>query len=80
MPSAKPEIFLLVPLPAIEPGLIVQLPEGNPVKITLPVATVQVGCVMAPAVGLAGVSGCKSIVLSAEAGEVHPTVLVTEYE
>lgn len=39
------------------PGLIVQFPAGKPFSITEPVETVQVGCVMVPAVGAAGVTG-----------------------
>ena len=50
-------MVLLRPEPAIAPGLIVQFPDGKPVKSTLPVATVQVGCVIVPAVGTAGVAG-----------------------
>lgn len=37
------------------PGFIVQVPVGNPFNCTLPVATVQVGCVIVPMVGAAGV-------------------------
>lgn len=45
---ANPETVKVVPLPVlvVPPGdrVIVQLPvEGKPVKLTLPVATVQVG-------------------------------------
>ena len=43
-PTAKPVIVLLVPLPAIFPGLIVQVPvPGKPFKTTLPVGVMQVG-------------------------------------
>lgn len=59
------------------PGLIVQLPAGRPFKITDPVDTAQVGCVMAPTAGAAGVTGWGSIVTLADAGEVHPSALVT---
>jgi len=31
------------PLPAIAPGLMVQAPDGKPLKATLPVGTAQVG-------------------------------------
>jgi hypothetical protein len=41
--AAKPDIVLVVVLPEIEPGLIVQLPDGNPLSTTLPVGTAQVG-------------------------------------
>jgi len=63
--------------PAILPGLIVQLPEGKPLRTTLPVATAQVGWVIVPTVGAGGVTGCGLITTLAEAGEVHPTALVT---
>lgn len=42
-PAERPEIVLLEPEPVIAPGSIVQLPEGNPVSVTLPVAVEQVG-------------------------------------
>ena len=63
--------------PVIAPGLIVQFPAGKPFNTTEPVATVQVGCVMLPGVGAAGVAGCGLITILADAGEVHPTALVT---
>jgi hypothetical protein len=77
VPVAKPEIVVLVPVPAIDPGLMVQLPDGNPDKITLPVVTAHVGCVMVPTVGAAGVTGCVLMTTLPEADEVHPTELVT---
>lgn len=43
-----------VPLPAMPPGLRVQLPAGRLFNTTEPVATVQVGCVMSPTVGADG--------------------------
>ena len=45
---------MLVVEPLIAPGLIVQFPDGKPLKTTLPVATEQVGCVMVPTVGAGG--------------------------
>ena len=42
---------VVAPLPAIAPGLIVHAPAGNPLKATLPVGTVQVGCMMIPTTG-----------------------------
>ena len=41
-------------LPAMPPGLIVQLPAGKLFNTTEPVATVQVGCVIVPTVGADG--------------------------
>lgn len=43
--------------PEIEPGLRVQLPAGKPFNTILPVATVQLGCVIVPTVGAEGVTG-----------------------
>ena len=43
VPAASPEIVVLTVLPAIAPGLMVQLPAGRPLNITLPVARAQVG-------------------------------------
>lgn len=68
-----------MPVPAIAPGLSVQFPAGNPFKIILPVATVQVGCVIVPAVGAGGVTGCKLITALTEEAELHPAEFVTVY-
>lgn len=76
-PEVIPEMLVLKPVPAAAPGLIVQLPAGNPLNTTLPVASVQVGWVMVPATGAVGVPGCEFINTLAEANEVHPIALVT---
>jgi hypothetical protein len=56
--AERPVIVVLVPVPVTPPGLIVQVPvAGNPLKFTLPVATAQVGWVIAPAKGAVGVAG-----------------------
>lgn len=68
---------MLVPIPTVGPGFIVQAPEGSPLSTTLPVATVQVGCVIVPTTGTAGVTGCALITTFADAGEIHPKALVT---
>ena len=70
-------MVVVAPEPAMAPGLIVQLPEGKPLNTTLPVANEQVGWVMVPTVGAAGVGGCALITTLAEAGELHPAALVT---
>jgi hypothetical protein len=57
VPGDKLEIVVLVPVPLIVPGFIIQLPEGKPVKITLPVPVVHEGCVIVPTVGAGGVTG-----------------------
>ena len=49
-----------VPILVIPPGdfVKVQVPDdGNPFNTTLPVATLQVGCVIVPTVGAVGVTG-----------------------
>ena len=56
VPASRFTTVKLAPVPAIDPGLIVQLPEGKPINITLPVATVQVGGVIVPTIGAAGKS------------------------
>jgi hypothetical protein len=75
--GVKADRVVLAPVPVIAPGLIVQLPAGNPFNTTLPVAKVQVGCVIAPSVGAAGAPGAVFITTSPDAGEVHPAALVT---
>ena len=72
----------LVPEPVVvvPPGDLVKVHvpvAGNPFKTTLPVANVQVGCVIVPTVGAVGVAGCALITTLAEAGEIHPEALVT---
>jgi hypothetical protein len=51
--------------------------DGNPLNATLPVATEHVGWVTVPAAGAVGVTGCVAITTFVDAGEVHPTELVT---
>ena len=72
-----PEIVVLAPDPEIAPGLMVQLPAGNPENTTLPVATEHVGCVIAPIRGAVGVAGCGLITIFAEAAEMQPVTFVT---
>ena len=57
VPGARLLIVVDVVLPLMPPGLIVQLPAGNPLRTTEPVPTVHVGCVMAPTTGAVGVGG-----------------------
>jgi len=56
---------------------MVQFPAGRLLRTTLPVATAQVGCVIVPAAGAAGVEGCALITTLAEGEEEHPAALVT---
>jgi len=77
VPVTRPDSVLLVPVPAMDPGFIVQLPAGRLFSVTLPVASAQVGCIMAPTVGAVGVEGCALITILTDADEEHPTELVT---
>ena len=75
--AVSPERVVDVPVPVIAPGLIVQLPAGKLLRITLPVARAQVGCVIVPTIGAEGAAGTASMTISAEAGDMHPEALVT---
>jgi hypothetical protein len=77
VPALKPETVVLAPVPEMDPGFIVQVPEGSPLKTTLPVETAQVGCVIVPTIGVGGVGGCALITIFTEAKETHPDALVT---
>ena len=61
----------------MDPGLMVQFPAGNPVNITLPVGSAQVGWVIVPAAGAEGVEGCAVITTLAEGEEIQTAALVT---
>lgn len=67
-----------VPVPVIAPGLMVHVPvAGSPLSRTLPVSTVQLGWVMLPIAGAAGVGGGPSITTPADGAEMHPVARVT---
>ena len=73
----------LVPVPVVvvPPGDLVSVHvpvAGNPFNTTLPVATAQVGWVIAPTVGDKGVEPCALIVTLADAKEIHPEAVDTE--
>jgi hypothetical protein len=75
-------MLVLVPVPVVvvPPGVRVkvQLPvAGKPFKITLPVATEQVGWVIVPTVGAVGVAGWVLITTLTEDDEIQPEALVT---
>ena len=73
-------MFIVIELPEPDtfPGLIVQFPvAGNPFKSTLPVATVQLGCITFDVNGAVGVVGCALIVIFEDKPEVQPSTLVT---
>jgi hypothetical protein len=51
-------MLVLVPVPETFPGFNVHVPAaGKPLNTTLPVPTLQVGCVIVPTVGAVGVAG-----------------------
>ena len=59
VPTASPEMVLLVPVPVVinPSGLVVMVHvpgDGSPVRRTLPVDTVHVGCVIVPITGAVG--------------------------
>jgi hypothetical protein len=61
VPTAKPVIVVLVPVPVVVTPLgflvSVQVPDaGSPVRFTLPVGTAQVGCVIVPTCGSPGIA------------------------
>ena len=66
----------------VPPGFLVtvQVPEeGNPLNATLPVPTLQVGCVTKPVTGAEGARGGAGITTSSDkVAETHPEALVTE--
>jgi hypothetical protein len=70
---------VVVPVPAIDPGFIVQTPvAGRPVNRTLPVGNAQeAGCVIVPTVGAGGAVGAGFMLTLADTSEVHPASLVT---
>lgn len=69
--------MVLVPVPVLDPGFIVQLPAGRLLRITLPVANAHVGCVIVPTVGAGGVNGCTSITALSDNTDTHPDALAT---
>ncbi len=79
MPGIRFAIVVVVPIPATEPGLIVQTPvAGSPLKTTLPVGTAhEAGCVIVPTVGAGGAVGAGSITTFAVGRDIHPSSLVT---
>ena len=62
------------------PGVLVtvQVPEvGSPLRTTLPVGTVHVGCVIVPLMGADGVTGCALISTSPDSADIQPEAFVT---
>ena len=61
--------------PVIAPGLMVQVPEGRPLKTTLPVAVEQVGCVIVPTIGADGAPGSIRLAFTPVV-EVQPLAVI----
>jgi hypothetical protein len=81
-PAVNPVTVVVVPVPVLvaPPGVTVtvQVPElGNPLNATLPVGTLQVGCVIVPTIGVGGVPGAVDTAALVEAVDVHPPAFVT---
>ena len=77
VPVVNVESVIVAVKPEIPSGFSVQFPDGNPLKVTLPVARTHVGCVIEAIIGLLGVMGCALITTLAEAKEIQPPLLVT---
>jgi len=73
-------MVLVVPVPAIPPGLINQFPVGGkPFNMTLPVPTAQFGCVTVPIVG--AVYAGRLLIVTLVPEEIQPSgfIAVTVY-
>ena len=81
MPGASPltVVDVVLPVVVVPPGERVNVhePDGKPLNTTEPVATVQVGCVIVPTVGLDGPEGTALITTLEDAGEVQPATFFT---
>lgn len=84
MPAASPDIVLDVPVPVtvVPPGETVRVQvstAGNPLSITLPVASTQVGWVIVPTTGAVGVEGWVFMTIFDDGDEVRLFASVTVY-
>jgi hypothetical protein len=79
VPGLRFVIVVLIPVPAIAPGLIVHVPlAGKPFNTTVPVgAPHEDGCVIVPAIGAVGATGAAFITTSADGFDIHPAAAVT---
>jgi hypothetical protein len=79
VPGARFEIVTLVPVPAIEPGLMIHVPvEGRPFNTTLPVVAMQEdGWVIVPIIGAVGAEGAALMTTLADSTDIQPASLVT---
>lgn len=69
---------MVVPVPVIAPGLMVQVPvAGRPVNTTVPVGVAHAeGCVIVPTLGAVGAVGGALINTSADGSDIHPASVV----
>ena len=82
MPVDRFETVVLVPVPVVVVPLgfliKVHVPlDGKPFKVTLPVDTLQVGCVVVPTEGAVGALGAVLMTILPDAAEVQLAALVT---
>jgi hypothetical protein len=72
-------MVVLTPVPAIPPGLMVQVPvAGRPFNVTLPVGSAhEEGCFIVLVIGAKGASGAAIITTLEDSNEIHPASLVT---
>jgi hypothetical protein len=82
VPDGNAVIVELTPVPEMvtPPGFLVSVHvpvAGNPLNTTPPVEIAHVGWVIEPTTGAVGADGAGAITASADAGEVHPSALVT---
>jgi hypothetical protein len=79
VPGLRFERVVVAPVPAIDPGLIVQVPvAGRPFNTTLPVgAAHEEGWVIVPIIGAVGATGAALMTTVTDASEIHPVSLVT---
>jgi hypothetical protein len=77
VPGKRLAMVVVVPAPAMLPGLMIQLPEGKPLNTTDPTGALHIGCIIVPTIGAAGVGGCAFITAADDGLEEHPAALVT---
>ena len=79
VPGVRFAMVVVVPVPAIEPGLITHIPvAGRPFNIMLPVVAIhEEGCVIVPTIGGVGATGARLITTVADSTDIHPASLVT---
>ena len=79
VPGERFAMVVVVPVPAIAPGLMIHIPvAGRPFNTTLPnVAIHEVGCVTVPIIGAVGATGARLIITVADSTDIHPGSLVT---